>query len=392
MQDFNGQTTPENRLFSGGNNFLDSVPTVEIKPDSFDTLEKGSTLVSGLDVLTNALSNAKPKFQAYFPDWNNEPPYVPPLLTLNGISVLTAGNISTLIAQTGSGKSHVCESILATAINPNAKNLGICAQIQDGEKCLYFDTERPKKETWNGWARSMYRAGYQRGQTTPKTLTYVNLIDPLPAERREIIENLIAEHKPKLVIIDGVIDLLPTGDFNSIVESFETVSWLVSLANQNNLGILATIHSNPTDPDLKAKGHAGVKLMEKSEFVLGLQKFSDGTRYLSNEFAFGKNRSGATSGVYFSWQTQNGYSGFDLCAAPDPSAIKAENELQKWLGYFESIFENEFASFHHNELVKKLAEKSGTKEDNCKKKVKNYLENGYLVNEFGVYRLKKSTN
>ena len=391
MHTFDGQITPENRPFAGGNGHDINGQRV----DPFDELENESTLINALEAFEKKLrsaQNSEHKFEGFFPDWNNEPPDVPPLLTLNGLSVLTAGNVSTLIAQTGSGKSRVCESILATAIYPNAKHLGICAQIQDGEKCLYFDTERPKKETWKGWARSMYRAGYRRGQTPPETLTYVNLIDPPPTERREIIEGLVLIKKPKLVIIDGVIDLLPTGDFNSIAESFETVGWLVRLANQNDLGILATIHSNPTDPDLKAKGHTGVKLMEKSEFVLGLQKFSDGTRYLSNEFAFGKNRSGEKSGVYFSWQSANGYSDFEVCDAPDPSAIKAENELQKWLGFFKSIFESESASFQHNELVKKLAEKSGTKEDNCKKKVKNYLENGYLINEFGVYRLKESTN
>ena len=47
------------------------------------------------------------------PGWNNKPQAIKTVLSLVGTRILSPGNISVLISQPGTGKSSICEAILA---------------------------------------------------------------------------------------------------------------------------------------------------------------------------------------------------------------------------------------------------------------------------------------
>ena len=88
----------------------------------------------------------------FIPDWNNRPPELPPILSLSGIPILTQGNISAIIAAQGIGKSSICESILASYLNPESDCLGF--QVYEGCKgIIYIDFERTNTDVWNSFKR-----------------------------------------------------------------------------------------------------------------------------------------------------------------------------------------------------------------------------------------------
>lgn len=188
-------------------------------------------------------------------DWRrfqitSEPPEAPPVISIGNNPVATLGNYSQVI---GKKKSR--------------KTLFMCwlvGQYQgDIEKeVLVFDTEQGQRHVWKFMDRIKRFTGctvgtfYLRGKT--------------PAERRAIIQTVVAEYptRPKLIVIDGIRDLL--SDINDMDQVSEVLTWLEKLTLENSLHVVNVLHMNKTDNN--ARGHLGSELLNKSEITIELER------------------------------------------------------------------------------------------------------------------------
>ena len=100
--------------------------------------------------IETAIIEAKPKGSkselVYIPTLLNKPPFKEPLISINEASILTAGNISCIIAQAGYGKSSMCEAILSKVINPLCDGLGFNVSSKINQ-AVYIDCERTRQDT-----------------------------------------------------------------------------------------------------------------------------------------------------------------------------------------------------------------------------------------------------
>lgn len=249
--------------------------------------------------IETAIIEAKPKGSkselVYIPTLLNKPPFKEPLISINEASILTAGNISCIIAQAGYGKSSMCEAILAKVINPLCDGLGFNVSSKINQ-AVYIDCERTRQDTHASFERALRRAKLiDSDKIILANIRLANL-----QERKQIIIDLVEEFKPELLIIDGAGDLAE--DTNSNIESNAIKFWLRTLAEKNNLSILTTLHPNPNTE--KARGHLGSELQRECEAVVIIKKEGGNLHKITTEFSLGKNRNAGNSTAYFAWNDE----------------------------------------------------------------------------------------
>lgn len=248
--------------------------------------------------IDTAIIEAAPKGSkselVYIPTLLNKPPFKEPLISINEASILTAGNISCIIAQAGFGKSSVCEAILSKVINPECDGLGF--NVSDKiNKAVYIDCERTRHDTHASFERALRRA--KVNDSDKIILANIRLANL--KERLKIIIDIVEEFKPELLIIDGAGDLAE--DTNNNAESNAIKFWLRTLAEKYTLSILTTLHPNPNTE--KARGHLGSELQRECEAVVIIKK--DGQLHkITSDFTLGKNRNAGNATSFFAWNDQ----------------------------------------------------------------------------------------
>ncbi len=212
-----------------------------------------------------------------------------PILTFGERLFASAGGIATI-----SGKPKSCKTFLTTAVIGaflNGEYLGINSHCTDSEaRILLCDTEqgRARSQTVLRRIRSICSIG---DDEFDERITAISVREVSAKVRTATLVSAIRDIKPKLVIIDGVRDLL--NDFNNIQESIETVDMLMKCATEYDCAIVVVIHLNKGDDNIR--GHLGSELCNKSETVIKLNPQSNGAVVVSplhcrdiefEEFAF----------------------------------------------------------------------------------------------------------
>jgi hypothetical protein len=252
----------------------------------------------------------------FIPTKDNRPPELKPIVSISGVPILTHQNLTSIIAAPGSGKSSICEAICSAAINPHSDNLGIEVSSEI-TKVLFFDTERVNVDVWNSYDRMNRRAGTQDSDRAQ--IIGLRMI-PETAKRRAMIEQLIEEHRPELIILDGAGDMVT--DTNSLEQAIDCRIWFRQLTCRYNLSILTTLHPNKGTSN--PRGHIGSEILRESHGVLIIE--TDGeTKTLTNDFAHGKNRNGAKVSTSFVWSEDKHM--FVSCEAPINNTKKLAPQL-----------------------------------------------------------------
>jgi ribosomal protein L37AE/L43A len=192
-------------------------------------------------------------------DWRafqitTEPEEAIALLKIDIAPTATAGNYSQIIGKKKSRKSLFLLWLIALYKSLHT-DASLCADI------ILFDTEQGKRHVWKVLDRIRRMTGetigvfYLRGQS--------------PLERRQIIEQVVKEYptRPKIVIIDGIRDLL--SNINDPDQVSELLTWLEKLTLENSLHVINVLHMNKTDNN--ARGHLGSELLNKSEVTIELE-------------------------------------------------------------------------------------------------------------------------
>lgn len=302
----------------------------------------------------------------YIPTFDNRPPDLPPFLTLNDERILSAGNMSVFTALPGSGKSALCEAIAAAAINPDADTFGF--SVPDGTRVLYIDGERSQLDHWNSADRTRRRAGLK--SWLPEHIRFaLYAMVPKVEDRTNALYAMIDEHRAELVMIDGLGDFMR--DVNDPAEAADLIYSLTARAKKNNLGVIGTIHPNPSGDMQKARGHLGSEAMRRAESVLLLKKNSDGSRTLHTNFSLGKNRNASdTIASSFTWSDE--YRMFISCANPDPGAERKADKAQRLAAALVSV------PIASNDLMRAIMEREKCAEATAKRRIKDMKDAGII--------------
>lgn len=231
----------------------------------------------------------------FIPNWNNKPDPVPPVILLNGISILTYQNTSSIIALPGYGKSSIFESILSNIINQNCDSLGFEVNLDVVKRAIFIDFERRTNDVWDSFNRMCKRSGLKENDTIDNVWMFGFHAISNFEKRKEKLEKVIKEINPELILLDGAGDLVKST--NDEIESINLRHWFREISNKYKCSILTTLHPNPGGE--KPRGWIGSELTRESESVLIVRRDTDGIHTITSDFAHGKNRnSGKAESTY----------------------------------------------------------------------------------------------
>lgn len=182
----------------------------------------------------------------------------PTLHSINGVSVFTKGNISSVTGKAKSRKSFFVTAVAAAMISGECLGL-----TSEGGRVLFLDTEQSLFHVQRAAKRILRLSGLDPDKNTPELKVYA--LRPLSVkEKIEALKITVELHKPTFVIIDGIVDMLL--NFNDISESSELVGLLMKLSAEYSCHIQCVIHQNKADSNMR--GHSGSFLIQKSETIL----------------------------------------------------------------------------------------------------------------------------
>jgi hypothetical protein len=185
-------------------------------------------------------------------DWKSyliteEPEEVPPLISINGVPVCTPGNHSLIIGKKKSRKTLFIVWLIKQLAGDLSNNV------------LISDTEQGKRHVWKTRDRIKRASGYN--------VHVLSLRGISPEDRRKVIETAAQEGIIKLIVIDGIRDLL--SNINDPDQCTELVTWIEWLTVTYGIHIINVLHQNKTDNN--ARGHIGTELLNKAEITIELE-------------------------------------------------------------------------------------------------------------------------
>jgi hypothetical protein len=309
----------------------------------------------------------------FIPDWDNEPPALPPVVLMNEKGLGSVGNITAIVAAPSSGKSAVCEALMAARINPNVDSFSL--EVRTTGAAVYLDTERSRADHYASWRRMLRRAGLVRGEVVPDCVRFMSLkmIGQLK-ERQRLLQLAIDEHAPGLLILDGIADFVR--DVNDSGECNDFMQYLGAMAEERSFAVLVTIHHNPSVTNLKARGHLGSEILRRAEGVLYLIKDPDtGQRTLTTNIQHGKARNADEQNeAYFSWSDESKM----FLSVENSVPTLSPQASRKLLELFEKLYADKMA-YDYSSLLEAVMAITQTTESNAKKKMTAMRRHGLVT-------------
>ena len=210
-----------------------------------------------------------------------------PVISRYGSIIASEGNISAVVGAAKSKKTFLCTALVGALLRPNGTAAFGITPSQS--LVLWVDTEQSASHTQRVIKRIHRMANMPEDKPYDKLVT-LTLREVEPKERFSILKDAIAYYKPRLVVIDGISDLMYNS--NCIEESDSVVGELMALSTEYNCHIMNVLHTNPNSD--KARGHIGSTLQRKVETMIYVRKVGERSvvepQYCRNEefapFAF----------------------------------------------------------------------------------------------------------
>lgn len=230
-----------------------------------------------------------------------------PRFLINRAPVCTPGNITSITAQSKTGKSSFLEAMIAAAIaadlgrTHDVDTLGVTATAPKGLNLLHFDTEQSIYDHDQMIRRALRRAG---ATERPKWLRSFCLTGfSIPDCRRLLrlmLDDLQAQGGVFAAMVDGVADLAV--NVNDPEECNPLVAELHEMAILFNAPLICNLHENPGQDMGKGRGHLGSQIERKAESNLRLRKTDDVIVVFSEKMR--RASIPEKDGPRFSWDTE----------------------------------------------------------------------------------------
>ena len=190
-----------------------------------------------------------------------ELPEVKPVVSLDDAVLCSEGNISAVVGEAKSKKTFLCTAIVGSLITANNDSrFGIKRNFC---RVLWIDTEQSLEHIQKVLFRLNVLGEWQARFPNPLIRT-LSVRSESPLQRLDLVEAAIRTHKPKLIVIDGISDLMSNS--NNLEASEALVSLLLTWSTNYKCHIMNVLHTNPNSD--KARGHLGSTLMRKAETVI----------------------------------------------------------------------------------------------------------------------------
>lgn len=218
--------------------------------------------------------------------------FTKPALLLKDAPLINIGEIFTLVALPGSGKSQTMEIIIAAFVAKkyglSIDTLGFNFNISDEKELLFIDHERPLDINRDGYERSCNRLNAPH-LINPETgkLPFINyqcfIEEPSTELRKKLFVDLVSSGKYELVLVDGILGFTDT--LNDEKEANKIVLWLLSLASKYQFALVVTMHPNKGTDTMA--GHIGAFLYRYSRACLLLKTHDQDKeiKVITNQFS-----------------------------------------------------------------------------------------------------------
>lgn len=186
--------------------------------------------------------------------------------TIENSVIGTLGNFIIFTGLPKSGKSTFINALIASSFT-DGNIFKLKLKLNFSSYTIgYFDTESSEMDFYNNISRIKFI-----GNDVEKLPNFINVFSTRKkdqTENRKLIEYYITRWKPKIVIIDGLLDIIK--NFNNETESGLIINWLKKITDENNVLIIGVIHTGKKDQF--TLGHFGSMLDRYSQSVLDVTR------------------------------------------------------------------------------------------------------------------------
>lgn len=192
-----------------------------------------------------------------------------PVIALGRTLIASEGNLSAVVGESKSKKSFLCTAIVGDLLSLRDKpTLGF---RPNKAKVLWIDTEQSELHVRKIARRISHLTGWSMPDRVHPFLKIYAWREYPPEERFSRLLKAIEGWNPKLVVIDGIADLMH--NTNDLEESERLVTDLMRISTVCRIHILSVLHTNPNSD--KARGHLGSALQRKCETVLYVHRVGE---------------------------------------------------------------------------------------------------------------------
>lgn len=188
------------------------------------------------------------------------------VLFYNGLRIGSRGNIVAINGRAKSRKSVIASAMMSASYSNEF--LGFSTAFGPSPTVLHFDTEQGYGHWLEGCRRVIRDAGLY---AKPAGYHSYHTRESPPEERVELLGYALGLHKPDLVIVDGVTDLVY--DLNSQEEATRIGSRLMAWSVEFNCLIVVIIHV--TKGNSHMTGAVGTYIEKKCQTALTCEKDED---------------------------------------------------------------------------------------------------------------------
>lgn len=213
------------------------------------------------------------------------------LLEYNGVPFSTIGGLQAMSGQKKNGKTFVLTMFMAAILGRGSQRVqdflpGLTVPertidyLGHEPKVLFVDTEMEKLSSAKVLRRVHWLCGWDMKQPDPRFNTlWLRSVkksekEEVWSKRFRLIKNAIEAVSPDFVIIDGLRDILPSINDETVATS--VISELSAIAEERQMCIWNALHQNPrpsNDIESKMRGWAGTELGNKvSDTFLSIKK------------------------------------------------------------------------------------------------------------------------
>lgn len=203
-----------------------------------------------------------------------------PVISVNGETIASAGNIIIISGASKSGKSAILCYLIAASISENIQDpIPVIHVIfnRSRKAIIHFDTEQSRYSHQRNYKAALRRAGVE---FSPDYLLSYNIRSLALDEYQQTTDDICQAASEKfggihMILIDGIADYI--ADTNAKKDSSAIVSYFMRLSNEFNCPVIVIIHTNPTsNPDYsKEQGNLGSECQRKCESLLTIQNKED---------------------------------------------------------------------------------------------------------------------
>lgn len=194
---------------------------------------------------------------------------IPPeeyLLEIDGSGFFAKGDVHGIKAKQKSGKTSAIMVMVAAML------CGKCFRVKclkEGTRIIWIDTEQKMSDTYANYTKVFELAGIGKRDAYDRLEIY-SMRRKTMDEKIEALKDLIAEHRPDVVFIDGIVDLVK--NFNEVEDSQEIMTLMLQLSAEYGCAIVCVLHTNKDVTDHNMRGHLGTILSQRSGNVFECQK------------------------------------------------------------------------------------------------------------------------